>query len=270
MSISSVGASGAGNVSQLLARMLSRLDQTNADDASAFDTPATPETSSKAQPGKTQAVASRSTLSDKILGLMIMLQAKASSSTTGAAHGDAVAQTFQAMDSDGDGNVSKTEMESYVQTLGGSQAEADKLFAGLAGDSQDGISKDAFAAAAEAGRPHGPRGAHGGKHGGGAEKVFDALDTNQDGTVSSDELAAAFPSSDANTTSAQDIFAQMDGNADGGVTKDEFSSYITSLIDKARSETSLLGAFRDMAARSYNASESLLTPPTGAGQTVDA
>ena len=265
MSISSVGASGAGHASQLLARMLSRLDQTNTDDTS----PSATATNTASENCKTPAISGQGTLSDKILGLMIMLQAQGSSSSQGGA--DPVAQTFQAMDGDGDGSISQAEMETYVQNLGGTQAEADKLFAGLAGESSDGISKDKFQAAAIAGRPgpEGPR-PHGGHHGGGAKEIFDALDTNQDGTVSADELAAAFPGGDTNATSSQSVFAQMDGNGDGGVAKDEFSSFLDALTDRAKSDANLLTSFRDLAARSYGVSENLLSMPADTGKSIEA
>lgn len=240
MSIGCVGASGASQASQMLAKMLSRLNDNDDDTSSSTNTASAP----TLEQAKTTGLEDSSKLSSQIVGLMVMMQADGAPPSDG---GNAVANAFQTIDADGSGSISQSEMETYVQGLGGTGEQADKLFASLGGD-ENGISEDAFAAAAEAGRPPGgPRGPrpHGAGGGDAASQVFDALDTNKDGTVSADELAVMFGGSDASSSAGSQFLAQVDTNGDGGVTKDEMASFFSSLAERARS--------------SYSASDALLS-----------
>lgn len=269
MSIGSVGASGASQASQMLAKMLSRLNDSGGDDdtSTSSTTSASCQTSDQA---KTAGLKDSSKLSSQIIGLMVMMQAGGQPPSQGS---DPVSQAFAAIDADGSGSISQDEMETYVQGIGGTEEQADTLFASLGGGEESGISQDAFAQAAEAGRP--PRGPHGpppsgGAHGGGgAEQVFDALDTNQDGTVSADELAVMF-ANNTNGSNGSDVFSSADGNGDGSVTKDEFSSFLKNVAERAQSDMSLLSSFRDLAARSYSASDTLLNVQASSTQSIAA
>ena len=72
-------------------------------------------------------------LSGDILNTLMAMQQQSASGSAGAASGsstssDPVQQLFSAMDMDGNGSVSQSEMEAYVEKSGGTQADADALY----------------------------------------------------------------------------------------------------------------------------------------------
>jgi hypothetical protein len=68
-------------------------------------------------------------------------------------------QLFSAMDTNDDGSVSESEMESYVEGVGGTQSQADSLYSALNQGGTNGLTQSDFATAA----PQAPQGA-GGHH----------------------------------------------------------------------------------------------------------
>lgn len=79
--------------------------------------------------------------SDKILGLLVSMQSQTASSassqsgTSTAVSASTAAtplsQLFSAIDTNGSASISKTQLESYIEGLGGTHAEADALYNGL-------------------------------------------------------------------------------------------------------------------------------------------
>ncbi|BEV11853.1 EF-hand domain-containing protein [Asticcacaulis sp. DW145] len=128
-----------------------------------------------------------------------------------------IAERFARMDSNSDGSVSEEEGLSVFQSQMSSQTMSGMLQAQEGG--QD--------------RPMGPPpgGAAGG--GGGQKPMrFDALDTNQDGTVSLDEMLASSESDETEDTEDTDktarlteLFSKMDADGDGSVTESEKSTF---------------------------------------------
>lgn len=126
---------------------------------------------------------------------------------------DMTSQLFGKLDSDGDGSVTMTEIQAHAPpalSADGMSAllkmqEADdsntspvmQAFKAADTDGDGKLSKTEFAAFDTAMKANGQGGAGRAHHGGGtkmtADQVFDALDTNQDGTVSAEELAAGTP-----------------------------------------------------------------------------
>jgi Ca2+-binding EF-hand superfamily protein len=303
MSINGVGAYGAADPGQLLARMLSRLDSTNSTQSttSASSTSSTANTGSSS--AATESAAStaltgtgQSALSDQIMALLVQLQQQSPSdgAPAGTAQtpnaGNPVQNLFSAMDGDGDGTVSQKEMETYIAGKGGTQAQADALFSAL---NQNGGSQNASAGISEqqlgadvSQTQHAHHHHH--HHGSGAEsspdsnsgsdiasQIFGAVDTNQDGKISSDELATAFNTSNTTSgastsastgsTDSSTLFSQVDSNGDGSVSSDEIGSFLSSLAKQTQSDFNTLGMFGQLAAQSYEASAGLLNK-TGSGQ----
>ncbi|HXJ01081.1 MAG TPA: hypothetical protein VNH44_07645, partial [Micropepsaceae bacterium] len=187
---------------------------------------------------------------------------------------------FSAMDANGDGTVSQAEMENYIASKGGTQAQADALYSALnqnngGQNGSAGISEQQLAADVSQAKPagHHHHHHHGGQEEGAAgtnsssditAQIFSALDTNEDGKVSPDELSAAFAA--GNSTSAQGVssadplalFAKIDSNRDGSATTDEVGNFLNSLAKQAQSDFNTLGMFGQLAAQSYGASANLL------------
>ena len=293
MSISSVGSSPGAGANQYLSQLLSRLKSTSASSATT-DTGAScaPAGASQADTSSAAATgASSPTLSDQVIGALMMVQLQgtaAPSPDSSAASSDPFAQAFSKIDTDGDGAISQSELETAVQNAGGTADEADTVYSALGGSSSTGISEDSFAQAAQAGGPPPggppPGGAHGHHHhhGSGASasasdtaaQAFSSLDTNQDGSVSPDELAAAFGSSTTSGASAAtasngsdststSLFAAIDGNGDGAVSQNELATYLGNLQQQIQSGQSQMGAFLQLANQSYGAAQGLLSSASG-------
>jgi Ca2+-binding EF-hand superfamily protein len=282
MSITSTGAaSGAGNLSQLLASMLSRIKSTQAD-ASTTTAPSTTDSPST-DTTNAQTVTDTSTLSDQVIGVLVMMQAQGSdpsqSQGTSSSGSDPVSQAFSSLDTDGDGSISQSELETAITNAGGTAGEADTVYSALGGTSDSGISQASFASAAQAGAPNGPPpggpppgGHHHHHHSGSASSsassIFNALDTNQDGSVSADELSSALgtTSTSGSSSSSSDIFSAADSNGDGAISQSEMSTYLDNLQKQASGDQNVLSAFQQLANQSYTSSLSLM----GASATTQA
>jgi Ca2+-binding EF-hand superfamily protein len=150
---------------------------------------------------------------------------------------------FSAIDTDGDGQISKTEAKTAFDKL--SQAlqsqllnvqeqlgsgppsppTAGDIFTQADTDGNGSLSLDEFkAAAASHHRHHHAAGSDDSK----IEARFNALDSNGDGTVSQSELESAFAAGPPSPPSASDIFKQADSDGNGSLSLDEFKAEIAS------------------------------------------
>ncbi len=121
---------------------------------------------------------------------------------------DEMVKTIMAFDKNGDGKISKEELPERMQGMF-DRADTDK----------DGfLSKDEITKLAAARAGNGPQGGPDGERegrgpggpGGRPDAVFAALDTNNDGVISADEIKASVVS-----------LAKLDKNGDGKITEDE-------------------------------------------------
>ena len=300
MSIGSVGAFGSVDPGEILAKMLARLDSTNDTNST---TSSNFNTNTGSVPAASEGAASnaltgtgQSTLSDQVLALLVHLQQQSAGGGTQAGANtstvpqtlsatDPVQQLFSAMDTDGDGSVSKSEMESFIQGKGGTQAQADALFSALTQNTggqnaATGISEQQMAADVSQAQHSGHHHHHGG-HGmdsGGANtasdamaQIFNALDTNHDGSISADEFSTAFRTTNttggtgASATDPAALFAQIDSNSNGMVSSSELGSFLTALAQQTQSNVNTMGMFGQLAAQSYSSTAGLLNQ-NGLGQ----
>lgn len=205
MSISELGASGG-----LAALLQSTMRQSDDAQAASFTAESEDQTSSAAD---TQLSGSgKGDLSSDILRLLTMLQSDAQSDTAAAdgetadeTASDPVASLFSALDEDGDGAVTESELESYITGLGGTADQASALFASL-DSSGSGSLGESDLDAAMGPPPPPPQGVEA---------------TDSDETESSDGTSGAASSSSEDETTTE----AADSNEDGTVTLAEYQAY---------------------------------------------
>jgi Ca2+-binding EF-hand superfamily protein len=253
MSVGGVGATGSNYLSQTLSALLSQLSTTQAasfDASSSTTTTASTGTSSPVSGCSANNSLTGSTspsLSSEILNVLMQMQqdSSASSTTASASQGTAqnpLQQLFGAMDTNGDGSVSQSEMENYIEQQGSTQAQADQLYASISqnGQSQSGaggISENQLAQAA--GSQNGPSGAHGHHHhhhhktgestNDLADSLVQAMDTNGDGQVSQDEFTSFVTQNGGTASEASTDFAAFDTSGTGSIGASQFATAIQNL-----------------------------------------
>ena len=178
--------------------------------------------------------------------------------STSAATGEAGDDLFGKVDSDGDGAVSKTELQALLEAMSGGTASqtgvsSDDAFAALDTDSDGSLTQAEF----DAGRPSGdgaqasgmppggaggaggPRGAGGPGGPGGAggagstseTTTYDPLDTNEDGVVSlTERLAGATSTTEQDAVTA--LFSAIDTDGDKTISESESKTFIDQLTSQ--------------------------------------
>ena len=285
MSIGSLGA--AVGLGQDLMSFLSRISSTGA--TSAASAPADEfggcsDTSAPPASGASTAGTgpSKAQLSADILSLLVKLQqqagtasatastntstsistSSASTSITAAnTSSDPLSQLMSAMDTDGDGEISQTEMEGYVENkLGGTAAQADALFSGLNNGGTGNLTQATLQNDLQNAGPQGVGGAHGHRHHHhGAppsasqvgNDLLSAMDSDSSGSVSQSEFETFVTGLGGTTSQADADFSALDPNNTGSVDATSFTNAVTALQSSAGAGQSpvlnLLDAFRSSA-----------------------
>ncbi|KAF0223265.1 MAG: hypothetical protein FD176_2084 [Rhodospirillaceae bacterium] len=150
---------------------------------------------------------------------MIQAQAQAGSMGGGGERPDA-SELFAKLDTDGDGSVSREEFVSG-RPDDVSEEQASAFFDKIAGEDTDSIDQQSFVAAMQ--KPPPPAGGGGGQGGGQSDEVFDALDTNQDGTVTREEFLAGRPD-DVSEEQATALFESLAGEDAESITAEQFAA----------------------------------------------
>jgi hypothetical protein len=187
-------ASSASNVSSLL----------DNGGASQGSTPA-PSSTTGTTPSATTTGSGTSPLSQTIIAVLIEAQGQQSSGTgkasdpANAADPSSFGQKlFNSVDTDGDGQISKSELESAVTTGGGTASQADAFFSKLDRNSDGSVSKGELTAGLQAhhGQHH-----HGAPAGGsGSGDPLAALMQAMDGSTAADGTAQSATGADGSTT----------------------------------------------------------------------
>jgi Ca2+-binding EF-hand superfamily protein len=175
-----------------------------------------------------------------MLMALMSLQAQSDGATTATSSqgsaSDPVQQLFSAMDGDGDGEVSQSEMESTIEKQGGTQAQADSLFNALnqsnsTGSGSSGISESQMASAvSQAQQAHGAHHHHHHKSGGAndqadstASSLLQALDGNDDGSVSEDEFSNFVTANGGTAAQASNDFMALNTSGSDALTSADFA-----------------------------------------------
>jgi len=265
MSISGIGSYGAGSPSQLLAALLSKLDSTqSATNATSTNSTSssTDSTVSDSSTDNSLTGSGKGDLSAQILGLLMMMQndpnasgsATSSTSTSSSTSADPLAKLVSAIDTDGDGSITKSEMESYITGKGGTgkggtAGQADSLFSALDQNGSESLTQTQLASDLQnASQSQAPGGTHGHHHHGGppsaddvASKLVQAMDTSGDGTVSKSEFENFVTSVGGTTDEADTDYAALDTQNSGSVTASQFSDAIKAFEDADSQTQSVAG-----------------------------
>jgi Ca2+-binding EF-hand superfamily protein len=176
-----------------------------------------------------------------MLMALMALQAQSGGATASAASqgsaSDPVQQLFSAMDSDDDGEVSQSEMESYIEKQGGTQAQADQLFSALnqtgsTSGASSGISESQMASAvSQAQQAHQVQRSHHHHHpkSGGdqadnvANTLLQAMDSDDDGSVSEDEFSNFVTANGGTAQDASADFAALNTSGSNALTSADFA-----------------------------------------------
>ena len=133
----------------------------------------------------------------------------------------------------------KAKWSSYIQSKGGTKAEADTLYSSLGKNSEGNLTQAQLSTdlqQASTSSASGPHGHHHHHHGGGsssagdvASQLMQAMDTNGDGTVSQSEFENFVTGLGGTTSEADTDFSALTTQNSGGVTATQFSNAITAL-----------------------------------------
>jgi Ca2+-binding EF-hand superfamily protein len=135
-------------------------------------------------------------------------------------------KVFDTADVDGDGSVTKAELATVIGDGG-----ADELFSKIDTDGDNLISRaedDTFRASMA-----GASGMSGGSGMPPPDKVFDAADTNGDGVVSKEELAAVMGSGNIDK-----LFSKIDTDGDGLISRTEDETFLKKMTEEMQNNTS--------------------------------
>ncbi len=192
---------------------------------------------SGAAPDNSLTGSTQPSLSDQILATLMQIQGAdgtASSGTGATASGstDPVQSLFNAMDTDDDGSVSQTEMESYLEKAGATQGQADAVYSALdPNGSSSGVSENQMAGALQQAQGSGGGHHHHHHHASGAsssnnpiDQLMSLLDGNQDGSVSQDEFSSVVTANGGTASEAATDFTALDSDKSGSLSSADFAT----------------------------------------------
>ena len=169
-------------------------------------------------------------MSGQTMSGMMALQTQAPQQPPAAS--DVAAKLVSALDTDGDGQVSLSEIEQALSSAG-QNSDVSQAFSSIDQDSDGKLSSTELTSALNAMQPHRHHG-HGQMAAQAANSLTSAFDSDGDGSLSLSEVGAAVgqDTSDASSSVAQG-FASLDSNGDGKLSSDELTSAIQSRIQAA-------------------------------------
>ena len=184
--------------------------------------------------------ASAPTMSSGTMSAVVSMQMEAPSAS------DVASNLIDALDTDGDGEVSAEEIAAAFSSAGldGSgvadalgQIDTDANGALSADELTTAISSDMEAHGAKGPPPGGPPPGGPPPGGGGmsademASSILDAVDTDDDDSLSMDEILSALGQDEDSDGGLSAIFASLDGDGDGSINANELSAAIRQQMD---------------------------------------
>src|ERR1019366_4994565 len=148
---------------------------------------------------------------------------------------------FNKIDGNGDGSISKSELEQAVTTAGGSTQGADALYAKLDPNNTGNVSEQQFSqnlpppafsdrmrAQMMGFQASGWPGSSGTDRGSQlAQNLFSQIDSNGNGSITKSELEQAVTSAGGTTQAADALYAKIDPNNTGSVSEQQFAQTLS-------------------------------------------
>jgi Ca2+-binding EF-hand superfamily protein len=213
--------------------------------------------------------------SDQMQAQMIGYQAQGWPGAAAPQPGGQLAQSlFAQIDGNGDGSISKTELEAAVTGAGGSKEGADALYAKLDPDGTGSVSGQQLAKSLFQAMPHHRHHHH---HPGGAIDTVGATDDSSatDGGSAADALSALFNADGGGAGNspmqiAQNMFAQTDLKGDGAITQSALEQSVTAAGGGKAGADALFAKLDPTGTGSVSQQQFIdtLKPPSAAGQTA--
>lgn len=162
-----------------------------------------------------------SQVSPEVMAVLMQLQQQGGMMSSNGSTGgqQSAADIYATIDADGDGAVTLADFVS-ARPDEMSEKDAQALFTSIDTENTGSISEEQFTESLES---QGPGGAPPAGGGASAEEVYDALDTNQDGTVSQAEFLAGKPKG-MSDEEAQTLYDSIDTEGTGSITEEQLAN----------------------------------------------
>jgi Ca2+-binding EF-hand superfamily protein len=262
-----LAAVGMGIASQAISALISALSPSSGSSSTQTATTscfqqAVPQASASSKATSAKPV---SPLSGDLLMALANLQSQSGSSPANVSSASGVSpvqQLFSAMDSDGDGEVSQGEMETYVEKQGGTQSKADSLFTSLGQTS--GVTESQMQSAvsqaqqAQQGHHHGYHGAYAGQQADNvASTLLQAMDSNDNGSVDQSELTNFVTANGGNASAAASDFTALNSSGSGSLNSADFAKAWQAYQQNTQSSGAMAVSFLNAFAQSAGSTASL-------------
>jgi Ca2+-binding EF-hand superfamily protein len=171
-------------------------------------------------------------ISHQMQAQMIGYQAQGWPGASSTQAGSRLAQSlFNQIDLNGDGSISKSELEQAVTKSGGTKEGADALYAKLDSNGTGSVSQQQFSQSLLQAMPHPHHHHHHHDGGSDAASATDGSSATGGGSAA-DALTSLFNADgggpgNSPTQIAQNMFSQTDGNGDGVITQSELEQSVT-------------------------------------------
>ncbi|MGC8534236.1 MAG: EF-hand domain-containing protein [Rhizomicrobium sp.] len=168
--------------------------------------------------------------------------ASAAGTSSALATGNPVQALFTAIDSNGNGSISQSELEKFIEAAGGTQTQADALYAQLDPNGSGSVSEATLTADMKAlqghfHHHHGMNGDRGNILAMLASKspnqlagnMASAMDSNKDGVVSQSELTNFVAQNGGTSAQANSLFSALDTSGSSTLSTSDFQNLLTNL-----------------------------------------
>jgi hypothetical protein len=170
--------------------------------------------------------------------VLVMMQNAPNASQSSTSTGDPLSNLVSAVDTNGDGSISQSELETYLEGVGGTQAQADTLYNSLQKNSAGNLTQAQLSSDMQNAAP-----AHGGHHhhhhhqaaasGQSGSQLFQTTDANGSGDQSG--LGTFLTSLGGTAAQAASTFAAVAPPGPGGLAASAFSNAVSAFAQNATS-----------------------------------